>query len=246
MAATVVQSKSYHNLDDEAFGGAAFNLTLDAALTVGNAVVVMAFCNNADDPFTVSDGGSNSYDSYLVSDDPYGDGFTSGLAVCKNVTSATSTITVTRTGTSQNIGGLYVWEVTGQDTGTNPDATPVRQFQNGRNTTTDHLSSGNVTTVTDGCLILGCAMIFFGSPSNISAGTDYTETAADGVHPGRVCGEQRTQTSAGAIAATFTLASGSGIECGTFVVPIRPAAGGGGNANLLVGKFGALLKGKLS
>lgn len=94
---------------------------------------------------------------------------------------------------------------------------------------------------------------FFGETDHGSAGLSFTSTGTgqtertEGGAP-RVWGTGATQNGPGTpVTASFSVAGESAVTSfGTFVLPINGiTAGGGSNANLLSGKFGALLRGKI-
>jgi hypothetical protein len=111
------------------------------------------------------------------------------------------------------------------------------QSQASPGTGTDAVTSGTGNVTSQPALIWGCVL---GAGTSYVAGTGFTQRSAWGFS----CVEDKRVTATGNQAATFT-AAGSASNVQTAMLAFAEAGAGGSNANLLSGKFGMLLKGKL-
>lgn len=134
------------------------------------------------------------------------DGSTFCIRVSYYVNSAAGadTITVNFTG-SAGFGSVAIHEYSGVATASALDKTTTNNQVN-PGTGTDAITTGSVTTTTDGQLIFGFAAQYDSVASTTAGGTGYTERQDPF---GDTPTEDRIQTSAGAIAATFTAGNAS-------------------------------------
>lgn len=141
--------------------------------------------------------------------------------------SGANTIAASFSGTGNMTIIMLVHEVSGIDTGTPVGANQSAiQEQTTPGTGTDGCTSGSITTARNGCYIMG-VLTDEGWASTITTGTGYTTRAnssGDGVYS-----ESQVQSSAGAIAATFTTSNGSNQHMTGVLAFQPPAAAGGAN-----------------
>jgi hypothetical protein len=94
--------------------------------------------------------------------------------------------------------------------------------------TTDGITSGTLTTAVDGDLIVGIEVYL--AATNPAAGTGYTARAASSITGSppfvNTAWEDKTQTTHGAVAATWTNTGGSS-ACMALAGAFQPAGGGG-------------------
>jgi len=142
-------------------------------------------------------------------------------------TGGASTITITL---SRDTGyrSMLVHEVSGRHATAPVDASSFN-FQATPTTAIDNITSGPATTTVDGCYIFGVTAAESTGARGINAGTGFTEILAapgSGTAPnageGSISSEQLVQTTAGSIAATFTL-TGTSAPVGTMLMALKPA-----------------------
>lgn len=120
---------------------------------------------------------------------------------CPNITNAPTVITANFANTPIDI-GIFVDEYSGIATSTPLDGHAI-QAVNGPGTGTDALSSGSITTTASGDLIYGVGADLTGS-ADLIAGTGFTQRVHNSDTGSFVMTEDLIQSTAGAIAATFS------------------------------------------
>lgn len=125
--------------------------------------------------------------------------YTFGMYYFPNTTAGADTITATLSGAT-GYTHLIIGEWSGVDTASPLDKF-ANQFQTAPGTGANAVTSGNVTTTTDGQLIIGCGNSMTYAANQLTAGTGFTIRQT---HFSDNPMEDRIQTSAGSIAATFT------------------------------------------
>ena len=198
--------------------------TFSAAVTSGN--LVCGFVTWGNDTTTlltnVTDDKSNTYT--IVRRTPTaGSGQTLASFYCANITNAPTIITATF---SSAIGyrGILFHEVNGVNT----LDVETGQYQATPGTGTDAITSGAITTTSNGEYIIGGVVDSSGSQAlpYYTAGTGYgkvEEAGASGAT--NCCTEDLIQSSAGSIAATFTQSLAH--KQTTLIMTFKQSAGGG-------------------
>lgn len=121
-------------------------------------------------------------------------------------TGQTVTVTATYNATTDHR-GIKLLEVTGAVTPGALDGTPAGQFQLNVATTTDAVTSGNLTTSVQPALVIGACMNF-GNNNNAATGTGFTSTRVDwNTDVGGCRIEYKRVTATGTQAATYTAPS---------------------------------------
>ena len=220
MAAAFVQSKS--NSGDA--GGTTIAVTTTSNVTGGNLLVVGInwSTGNIEDISSLADGLGNTYNPIAnnhVRDATAGQ-WTS-VYYAKNITGGACTITATFAA-SRSFRRIVVHEVSGLDT-TAPLDQSTGQNQVSPGTGTDAVTSGSVTTTTNGQYIFATSMDDSGS-NNYNAGTGFTGRELSIGASAPMASEDQVQGSAGAIAGTFTV-SGNGTHRHINTVATFKAAG---------------------
>lgn len=192
-----------------------------AAVTSGNCVVgLLRWYDESQTITSVTDNQSNTYNvsSKLSS----GAGTTATAIFWRgNITNAPTTITVTFSAAAQ-YKATTITEFSGVLAATDPkDVAPAGQDQSGLGSGTDNVTSGNITTVTDGCLIWGAtethdSFVLPTSGTGFSTSDTLIETATFGIARGTEC---RVQTTAGSVAATFSTTGSNQL---TLVLALKP------------------------
>jgi hypothetical protein len=210
---------------DIEYTGSAFaarTITLPSNWTVGNALLIAITWLGTTETVTASDVAGNTYTTQSLRVSLNSSTF---WIICKQLQGTPSqTITLTFSSAVQ-YPVLWCREITGQDTTTQPDVAAVGQSQGSPGTGTDAITSGNMTTVTNGCMVYS---FFFReaygmAAGNTTAGTGFTADAENndaGTFVQRQ--EYRLQASAGVIAGTWTQAVNGITNCGA--IALRPAA----------------------
>lgn len=122
----------------------------------------------------------------------------------------------------------------GSDTSSTNDTSGAGQVQASPTTGANATTSGNLTTAVNGDLIYSatCPSGSFGSANTVGTGFTLAQDDTGGSPPSRMATEWRSQTSAGAIAGTWTAAGN--VAHTTLAVAIKPASGGGGGRTFFV------------
>lgn len=212
MPAAFVQSKQNFN------SGTTVSITFDSNVTAGNLIPVALYTDGDLTLDSVADNLGNTYTAVLTKV-----GGTSGAPFAwslyaKNINGGACTITATFSGSGFH--EIFAHEVSGADTSAPLDKSASNE-QNSPGTGPNAVTSTAVTTTADGEYIFGFAT---GTQNNtVSTGTGFT---------GRLtafatsCTEDKIQTSAGSIAATFTL--GTDMPTISIIMTFKAAGGGGG------------------
>jgi hypothetical protein len=217
--------------------GTTATITFTANLTAGNASFAHVFWKNTVTITSAVDSAGNSYlDCGAGRLTRPVDGFMQVLGAKNIAAGTTPTITITFSSAAASV-DLYCSEYSGADT-----TTLFGGFATGTATSGTAVTTGTITPgVTDGA-VLAFAVSQAGTGT---AGTNFTARQAPAdwaeiIEDWIFTSSIGTPTASANFSTTIT-------KAGIIACVIRAAAGGGGgNANLLVGKFGALLKGKLS
>lgn len=181
-----------------AFSGTSIALAYGSNVTAGSLLVCHVYANHG--VTGIADSRTQTWSSAVsVTDNAT---YTLATYYFPNTTAGANTVTVTFAGTI-TYASLQIAEYSGCAT-----STPLDKFasnsQTDPGTGTNAVTSGSVTTVTDGQLIVGWTSALVAGGSTVSAGTGFTGRTnifGDTLH------EDQVQTSAGAIAATFTTTS---------------------------------------
>jgi hypothetical protein len=240
MAFTLVQhtnSLAYKTAD------AAGNLSVSFLVVVGSGNNVKGWCQwgtaSAADLVSVSD---DKLNTYAISDKILGttNGQSLGAFHAENLTNAPVTITVKYTANTINC-SILIEEWSGEDSSGTALNAHGGQRQADPATTTDAVSSGNITTNVDGCNICGTAADVAGTSTALAVGTGYV--LADNYYVDvKEISESKTQTTQGAVAATFTMTTAAN-ETLAIAVAFSPPGGAGatgvGPANIVssAGRF---------
>jgi hypothetical protein len=220
MAITLVSGQLFQSIE---YSGSAFTtrtITLPGNWTVGNGLLIAATWLGTTETVTASDVAGNTFTTQSPRISLNSSTF---WILCKNLQGTPSpTITLTFSSAVQYV---VIWcrEVTGQDTGTQPDVTSVGQNQGSPGSGTDAITSGNMTTVTNGCMVFSFYFRETYGGSVSTAGTGFTADAEildAGNFVKRV--EYRTQASLGSIAGTWTQSVPGVTNCGA--IALRPSA----------------------
>jgi hypothetical protein len=176
----------------------------------GNLVIaVFHFLNNPARTVTsVCDDGATCAGGHVYTHGCTGTGVITGnhsIYYLPNNSSGNKTVTVTMSGTNTNL-RLRLLEVSGADTSTPLDQCSPTNDQTNPGTGTDAVTSASVNTTTDGQFIVGFSTEQSANAVTWTAGTGYTLANGGSIFN---ISEHQVQTSAGAIAATFTQSSAS-------------------------------------
>lgn len=211
-----------------------FANTFGATVTSDNCVVGLFVYNNGGTGSVtgIADDKSNTYTFFSFQD------AVQNLLVVTyilgNITNAPITVTATTTGTVNAPVQMMQEEYSGCAASANPSDGHTAQQQTNPGAGTDALTSGNITTTANGDLIWGVSMQTTSS-SPPAVGTGFVSRQTQSFNLG-VSDEDRTQSSAGTVAATFTSASGAVNQYDTAIVAIKAPASGGGSGILLLGR----------
>jgi hypothetical protein len=178
-----------------AFSGTSINLAYGSNVTAGNLLVCHVYANHGIS--SVADSLTQTFTAAVNLTD--GSTYSVATFYYANTAGGADTVTVTFAG-AITYASLQCSEYSGVQTSSPLDQTTSNN-QTDPGTGTDAVTSGNVTTTTDGQLIVGFSTALVVGAGTLSAGTNYT--ARTNVFGDTLC-EDRVQTSAGSIAATFT------------------------------------------
>jgi hypothetical protein len=148
----------------------------------------------------------------------------SAMAYAKNIAGGANTVTATFSA-SIDYRGIIVHEISGADQ-TAPLDGNAGQWQTGPGLGTDAVSSGSFTTTKNGDYIFGASMNTGVACAGPAAGTGFTarEAPACGGHSIQPISEDRIQSAAGSIAATFTASSNNSHLTQAMAFAAAPAA----------------------
>lgn len=216
MAITRVQGAS----NTASVSATSISATFGATVGNGNAVIVYVWFSNGGTT-TISDDKSNSYT--LVD--------TNSVVSVRsfyltNITNAPITVTVTfgttQTG-SNTVASIMIDEFSGIATSSPLDGHTINRVTF-PGTGTDAVTSGSITTTTNGDLIWGAVIDELSITNAAAAGTGFTlgTQNAAGTN-GRGATEYLIQGTAGSIAATFTQTASSGGRPSTDVIAFKAA-----------------------
>jgi hypothetical protein len=189
--------------------------TLDAAVGVGHGLCVAVGWAGNDDTLSVSDDKGNvySFEGIVYNSNQ---GYSLGLAYCRNITNAPQTITATLPA-ARLFATIIVDEYS--DLGAFDGA--ALNGQQGPGTATDAVTSTAITTTADGDLVWGVGINI--ESHGMAFGTGFTgRQSLGGGAANTFYTEDRIQASAGSIAATFTTSNG-GDNFVTGVLAFMPA-----------------------
>lgn len=176
-------------------------VTLTGTVGSGNAVFVsLSWSSTAGDTPTCTDDKSNTY---TLVDNVRNAALTDSYATfyALNVTNAPQTVTGTfNGGANRSFGSILADEYSGIATSAALDGHTMQSQGTAPGTGTDAVTSGNATTTADGNLIYGTTANVNGAGS-IAAGTGYAQRQ---YNTNNFMTEDKTQTTHGTIAATFT------------------------------------------
>lgn len=209
--------------------GTTIVLTLDADVTVGNTLAVWSFYGGTIAQFTsIADNLGNTY-TLVRHENPSGGGEdTHSLFTAPVTVGGACTITITL---SASVGyrSMLVHEVSGRHA-TAPLDVSGFNFQASPTTAANNITSGAQTTTVNGCYIFGVTAFENTAnrgllPGTVVAFKEVLTSPGTGVAPGNGTGaissEEFVQTTAGSIAATFTLV-GTAAPCLTLMMALKP------------------------
>lgn len=201
MPAAYVQSAS-----GDWSSGTTFTASITTSAANLLAVLVWVYSSNASDKFSsIADDASSTYTLIDVRSDAVG-GVASSIRTfyVKNVSAGAKVVTVTATDGSLTGARVMIHEYSGCDTSSPLDQHTTAN-QNNPGTGADAVTTGSVTTTTNGQAIFAATLDVFQSGTAPSAGTGYTGRLSFTTN---VLGasESQIQAAAGAIAGTFTAA----------------------------------------
>jgi hypothetical protein len=178
--------------------------TFASNVTAGNLLVAFG-CGNTGTTFTFSSTGSPTWVKLAQFTETGGSGNDLSIAYCANCPSGATTVTLTFSASS-SFRGLVIAEYSGAATSGVLDQNTTGHETAATATPTDN----SMTTTANGDLIVS-ALVFRNATSPASAGSGYSMIAVDqasgvGLDFGA---EDQIQSSAGSIAATFTLTTAS-------------------------------------
>lgn len=216
-------------------------VTLPGAVTVGNWIAVYGAWNSggvspASRFSSLVDDLGNTYTTVDSLNDTDSDDHRTFYAKVTNGGTPTITLTLTN---ACGYRSLVAHEVSGLDATAPLDQhTIVNQASPG--TGTDGVTTGNVTTTTDGQYIFGATHLNNTTTQTIAAGTGFTgrESNSGGGDTPPFRSEDQIQSVAGSVAATFTLTVDQHMT--TAIMTFKAAAGGGATSRA---KGGLLLVG---
>ena len=205
-----------------AFGASSVGVTFGSNTTTGNLVACFVWWDTDTDTLnSITDSQSNTY-TLLHNPTTLGTA-RAAMGYAKNITGGTTpTVTANFSGSPGDL-VIGCMEISGANT-TAPLDQSAMNTQNFPGTGTDLITSGSVTTTTDGEFIFGGTRAEFGT--TVTAGTNFTLDASGAGHANI---EHRTsnQPSAGSIAATFTPDANDGYITGIMTFIAADAGGGG-------------------
>jgi len=206
-------------------------VTLGSTVGVGNAIVGSVTAADTVTLTSVTDDKSNTYtilDSHDLAANDISYTFCLG-----NITNGPKTITANWSSSASGHNAILVDEYSGVIANTNPidnsGAAHVGNFQAAPGTGTDGATSTAVTTITNGCMIWGSTANLAGDSNPATAGTGFTPRQAASI---KGLTEDLLQSTAGSIAATFTLSTSQGEF--TALIALQPI----GSATVPVGIIG--------
>lgn len=208
-----------HAANGSTTGATTLVVTISAA-TAGNSLIC-AYGIRDSTLTSVTDSASNTW--VADSSGSYSAGTrVFGTQYVKNISGAPTTITLTTAGANTST-AMICHEVSGQDTTTTIDvagAVTSGTFS----TATDAVTSGNITTATNGAYIFGYTIDMEQWTPLLNTGTGYTTRVNNNAAGNQTkSSESQIQTSAGAIAATFTTNGTNTVVVGVSAIK---AAGG--------------------
>ncbi len=200
------------------------NLSVSFAVTVTSGNNVRGWCQwgsaIASEFVSVSDDKGNSY---TISDKILGTTNSQSLGSfhAENLTNAPKTITVHYGQANEPGCAIIIEEWSGEDNSGTAINAHGGQRQVSPGTTTDAVTTGNITTNVDGCNICGTAGDVAGTSTALAVGTGYTISDDDYANIKDIS-EHKTQATQGAVAATFTMTTASN-EVLSAVMAAKPA-----------------------
>lgn len=219
MPAAFVQSK----LTRQTASATTTAATFTSNVTAGNLIAVMASWDGGIGVLSgITDSLGNTYTAVNnVSDGGNPNHYATWYA--KNITGGACTVTVTYT-SSRPITLLEVVEISGVDTTAPLDKSAI-QLQATPGTGANAVTSGSVTTTTDGQFIFGCSIATGSFTQTYSVGTGFTsiDNVGTSVSDRALICEYQIQTSAGAIAATATQTNNQNVV--TAIMTFKAVAG---------------------
>lgn len=190
MAIAYVQSAN-----GQAFSGTTVAATFGSNVTAGNLIVITLYANKG--LTSIADTLTHTYSTATANTD--GSTYVFGCYYVANISGGANTVTATLTA-AHTFALMTVQEYSGAATSSPLDQATFA-FQATPGTGANAITTGNVTTTTDGQLIFGAAGSTEANTATVSAGTNYTirqNPLSD--NPS----EDRIQTTAAATAVTFT------------------------------------------
>ncbi len=207
--------------------------TFGSNTTAGNAIVGYYAVNDVQANSITSIAGCGN--TYSRPQTLQANSDTSTWFYAENIAGGACTITVTTSG-AEPYRSMVVHEVSGVLTSGALDVSASQSVAG--STTTDSATSGAATTTANGDYIFGAMRVANTLTETVSAGTGFTGrvTGAGGADETPYRSEDKIQTSAGSIAATFTLTSADTVHVGMIALKASGGGGGGGSAprNLLL------------
>ncbi len=191
----------------------AISMTLTSAVASGSLIVVgVQFGSNTS--VTCGDDASQSYTQIQSTLYSSGSGSAFAMFYFANSTSSSSLTVTCSFGAGVQYRTLLVGVYTGGATSYALDTSSAKTETAG-NTSTDGITMAQITTGTNGCLIIGLVEQLSPWAATTTAGTNFTLHSAYGM-------EYQVQTSAGAITPTFTFSAADGYH--GFAAAFKPYA----------------------
>ncbi len=192
---------------NKAWNGSSVSLTFDTNVAAGN---IIAFSTKWESSaVTLNSVSSTCGNNFILVDNPIVYSSTKvaaqGYGIISN--SGTCTVTANFSGPAGGWVAMIAHEVTGVDTGSPLDGHATNK-QNDVGTTVDAITSGNITTTSNGDYIFGAVWEGESNGPTYTAGSGFTKRiSADGITGGGAT-EDKIQSAAGPVAATFTQSVG--------------------------------------
>src|SRR5437899_7329686 len=180
-------------------------------IAVPNGITISSVTDDKGNTYTVKDSLDDAGDSIKWFDFSLG-----------NITNAPITITVTFGSGSGNPFVLIADEYSGASAVTDPTDGHAIVQRNGPGAGTDAITSSSITTTAAGDLIYSICFDTGSTPAP-TAGTGFNSQASDTGGQNAVRSEDKTQSTAGSVNATFTSANG-GDNFGVIIIAVKPAA----------------------
>lgn len=213
------------------FGTTTVDVVFGSDVTSGSVIAFTSFWTSGTGTLdsVVKQSGTASVGSSSFADNPVRDGLGSSTGQGYLVVTGSGSLTLRATYSVSVSAGILVHEISGCNTVSPLDKSAMVLQNPSPGTGTDALTSGAVTTTSNGQYIFGSFFNTFLGAANWTAGTGFTDRET---MTNRVFTESRIQTSAGAIAATATWDVAAGYSISS-IMTFKAASVVTSNNNLL-------------